>query len=162
LAAIDRFLGANSTYTEGFPGPRPKEPALRVAVLSCMDSRLALFGALGLRIGDAHLIRNAGGLATPDTLRSLAVSQRFLGTREIAVIHHTDCGMLNFDDEEFRRTLAEESGASPPWDVAGFTDVEQSVRDTVATIRESPWLAHRDLVRGFVFDVRSARLSQVD
>jgi carbonic anhydrase len=145
LAAIDRFLGANSTYTEGFPGPRPKEPALRVAVLSCMDSRLALFGALGLRIGDAHLIRNAGGLATPDTLRSLAVSQRFLGTREIAVIHHTDCGMLNFDDEEFRRTLAEES-----------------VRDTVASIRESPWLAHRDLVRGFVFDVRSARLSQVD
>jgi carbonic anhydrase len=161
LSEIDRFLAANADYVTTFPGPRPVRPALHVAVLACMDSRLALFGALGLRIGDAHLIRNAGGLATADTLRSIAISQHYLGTREIAVVQHTDCGMLDFDDEAFRARLHAESGHEPPWDVAGFTDVEQSVRDSVATIRASEWLAHRDSVRGFVFDVGTAKLTEV-
>jgi carbonic anhydrase len=162
MGAIDGFVAANTEYVKGFPGPRPKEPALRVAVLACMDSRLALFGALGLQIGQAHLIRNAGGLTTPDTLRSLAVSQRMLGTEEVAVIQHTDCGMLNFDDVAFRAQLLAESGHEPPWDVAGFTDVEQSVRDSVAKIRASEWLQHRHSVRGFVFDVRTAKITEVD
>jgi carbonic anhydrase len=162
MSEIDGFLEANAAYVKTFPGPRPKQPALRVAVLACMDSRLALFGALGLHIGDAHLIRNAGGLATADTLRSIAISQRYMGTREIAVIQHTDCGMLNFDDTAFRAELLAESGHEPPWDVAGFTDVEQSVRDSVAIIRNSEWLAHRDSVRGFVFDVGTARITEVN
>ncbi|UQX88046.1 carbonic anhydrase [Jatrophihabitans telluris] len=159
--AIDTFLTANATYVEGFPEPHDREPELHVAVLACMDSRLALFGALGLRIGDAHLVRNAGGIATPDTLRSLAISQRKLNTREVAVIQHTDCGMLDFDDARFRAELAAESGQQPPWDVPGFTDVEQSVRDSVAAIRSCPWLVHRDSVRGFVFDVRTAEITEV-
>jgi carbonic anhydrase len=159
--AIDRFLEANAEYVQSFPEPRPKQPRLQTAVLACMDSRLALFGALGLQIGDAHLVRNAGGLPTPDTVRSLAISQRFLGTREIAVIQHTDCGMLDFDDVDFRRSLQTESGQQPPWDVAGFTDVEDSVRRSVAELRRSPWLLHRDSVRGFVFDVQTARITEV-
>lgn len=161
MSEIDGFLTANADYVSGFPGPRPVRPALQVAILACMDSRLALFGALGLEIGDAHLIRNAGGIATADALRSIAISQHYLGTREIAVIHHTECGMFNFDDEAFRARLHAESGQEPPWDVPGFTDVEDSVRDSVATIRGSEWLAHRDSVRGFVFDVRTARLTEV-
>ena len=162
MGAIDQFLLNNAEYVRTFPEPRPKEPALKVAVLACMDSRLALFGALGLEIGQAHLIRNAGGLATPDTLRSLAISQRMLGTQEVAVIGHTDCGMLNFDDIAFRARLLAESGHEPPWDVAGFTDVELSVRDSVATIRASEWLEHRHSVRGFVFNVGTAELTEVD
>ena len=127
-----------------------------------MDSRLALFGALGLRIGDAHLIRNAGAIATPDVLRSLAISQHKLGTREIAVIGHTDCGMSNFDDTAFRAELAASSGQQPEWDVPGFTDVAVSVAASVARIRDCGWLPHRDSVRGFVFDVRTAQLTSVD
>ncbi|MCW2522279.1 MAG: carbonic anhydrase [Frankiales bacterium] len=161
MGAIDLFLEHNAEYVQGFPGPRPKEPSLQVAVLACMDSRLALFGALGLEIGQAHLIRNAGGLATPDTLRSLAISQRMLGTREVAVVQHTDCGMLNFDDTAFRARLLAESGHEPPWDVPGFTDVEQSVRDSVGRIRASEWLEHRHSVRGFVFDVGTAKLTEI-
>lgn len=162
MSAADRFADANARYLTSFPEPRPKEPALRMAVLACMDSRLALFPALGLEIGDSHLVRNAGGIPTPDVLRSLAISQRYLGTREIAVIQHTDCGMLNFDDTEFRAKLAAETGSEPPWDVPGFSDVEDSVRRAVATIRDCAWLVARDAVRGFVFDVQTAKISEVD
>lgn len=161
MAAVDRFAEANARYITTFPQPRPKEPGLQLAVLACMDSRLALFQALGLEIGDAHLIRNAGGLPTPDVLRSLAISQRYLGTREIAVIQHTDCGMLNFDDTEFRAKLVAETGSEPPWDVPGFSDVEDSVRKAVATLRDCEWLVGRDAVRGYVFDVRTAKISEV-
>jgi carbonic anhydrase len=156
------MLAANKSYMSGFPGPRPRQPSLHLAVLSCMDSRLALFGALGLDIGEAHLIRNAGGVATPDTLRSLAISQHSLGTREIAVVQHTDCGMLNFDDLAFRNELFTSTGQLPPWDVPGFTDLRQSVRDSVDRIRASRFLPYRDSVRGFIFDVGTAELSQVD
>jgi carbonic anhydrase len=126
-----------------------------------MDSRLDLFGALGLDIGDAHLIRNAGGIPTDDVLRSLALSQRSLGTREIVVIHHTQCGMDNFDDDAFRAQLAAETGQEPPWRVEGFTDVAADVRKSVQTVRDCPWLPHREDVRGFVFDVATARLTEV-
>src|SRR6476646_5307697 len=128
------LLRANADYLRTFPEPRPQAPALRLSVLACMDSRLALFGALGLRIGDAHLIRNAGGMVTDDVLRSLAISQRRIGTREIAVIHHTDCGMFNFDDTQFRSELLDESQQRPDWDVPGFTDLAESVRQSVQRI----------------------------
>ena len=162
MSVIDGLIEANARYLSDFPGPRPVQPRLRLAVVACMDSRLALFGALGLQIGDAHLIRNAGGIATPDVLRSLAISQHKLGTREIAVIGHTDCGMSNFDDAAFRAELAAESGQQPDWDVPGFTDVAASVAESVARIRDCGWLPHRDSVRGFVFDVRTAQINEVD
>ena len=161
MSAIDHLLHANEGYAEKFPGPRPQRPKLRLAIITCMDSRLDLFGALGLEIGDAHLIRNAGGLPTPDVLRSLALSQRSLGTREVVVIHHTECGMENFDDEEFRALLAAESGDEPPWDVPGFSDIHETVRRSVGVVRECKWLTHREDVRGFVFDIATARLDEV-
>src|SRR3954451_5675868 len=126
MSAIDHLVHANEAYTKTFPGPRPLRPKLRMAVVTCMDSRLDLFGALGLDIGDAPLIRNAGGIPTDDVLRSLALSQRALGTREIVIIHHTQCGMDGFDDEAFRRDLTRESGVTPTWRVEGFADVEEA------------------------------------
>ena len=161
MSAIDHLVHANQVYTQSFPGPRPLRPKLRLAVVACMDSRLDLFGALGLEIGDAHLIRNAGGIPTDDVLRSLALSQRALGTREIVIIHHTQCGMDGFDDEAFRQELAAESGVTPTWRVEGFTDVEEAMRRSIRTVRDCPWLPHRDTVRGFVFDVATAQLREV-
>lgn len=161
MSAIDHLVHANERYAASFPGPRPLRPKLRLAIVACMDSRLDLFGALGLEIGDAHVIRNAGGIPTDDVLRSLALSQRSLGTREVVIIHHTQCGMDGFDDEAFRAELAAESGQTPSWRVAGFTDVYEDMRTSVRTVRECPWLPHRDEVRGFVFDVSTGRLTQV-
>src|SRR6185437_2703803 len=134
------LLRANADYLRTFPEPRPQQPALRLSVLACMDSRLALFGALGLQIGDAHLIRNAGGLVTDDALRSLAISQRLLGTREIAVVQHTDCGMFGFDDDGFRAELMADTQQSPSWNVPGFTDLSESIRQSVRQIVQCPWL----------------------
>ena len=125
MSAIDHLVHANEAYAKTFPGARPLRPRLGLAVVACMDSRLDLFGALGLDIGDAHLIRNAGGIPTDDVLRSLALSQRALGTREVVIIHHTECGMDGFDDEAFRRELTSDSGVTPTWRVEGFTDVEE-------------------------------------
>ena len=161
MSAIDHLIHANETYASGFPGPRPQRPKLRLAIVACMDSRLDLFGALGLEIGDAHLIRNAGGMITPDVLRSLAISQRKLGTREVVVLHHTDCGMDGLDDAAFRAELADETGDVPSWDVPGFDDVRDQVARSVAAVRECGWLPHRDDVRGFVFDVATAQLDEV-
>ena len=161
MSAIDHLVHANQAYTTSFPGPRPLRPKLRLAVVACMDSRLDLFGALGLDIGDAHLIRNAGGIPTDDVLRSLALSQRSLGTREIVIIHHTQCGMDGFDDEQFRSALAAETGVEPTWRVEGFTDMEEDVRRSMRTVRECTWLPHREDVRGFVFDVATAALTEV-
>jgi carbonic anhydrase len=161
MSAIDDLLRANEAYTAGFPGPRPLPPKLHLAVVACMDSRLDLFGALGLAIGDAHLIRNAGGVPTPDVLRSLALSQRALGTREIVLIHHTECGMQGFDDDAFRAELAAESGEVPPWDVPGITDLHDAMRRSIETVRRCGWLPHRDDVRGFIFDVKTARIDEV-
>jgi carbonic anhydrase len=160
MSAIDHLLHENAAYVETFPGARPVRPKLRLTVVTCMDSRLDLFGALGLEVGDAHLIRNAGGLPTDDVLRSLAISQRRLGTREVVLIHHSDCGMQDFDDVDFRAQLAE-SGSVPPWDVPGFHDPVAAMRESIRTVRDCPWLPHRDDVRGFVFDVATARLDEV-
>lgn len=161
MSAIDRLLKANTAYAARFPGSRPQMPKLHLAVVACMDSRLDLFGALGLDVGDAHLIRNAGGIPTPDVLRSLALSQRALGTREVTIIHHTQCGMDGFDDEAFRAELAAEAGDVPPWDTPGFTDIYEDTRRSVETVRNCSWIPHRDEVRGFVFDVATGALSEV-
>jgi carbonic anhydrase len=161
VSAVDHLLFANKSYTASFPGPRPLPPRLHLAVVACMDSRLDLFGALGLAIGDAHLIRNAGGLPTDDVLRSLALSQRELGTREIVIIQHTDCGMEGHDDVAFRAGLAAESGREPPWVVPGFTDLRDSVRRSVEIVRACRWLPHRQDVRGFTFDIATAILEEI-
>jgi carbonic anhydrase len=161
MSAIDHLLHVNQDYAAGYPGPRPRRPKLRLAVLACMDSRIDLFSGLGLDVGDAHLIRNAGGLPTDDMLRSLAVSQRKLGTREIVLIHHTDCGMQDFDDAQFRAELAAESGEVTPWDVPGFTDLEATMRQSLARVRGCRWIPHREDVRGFLFDVDTGRLEEV-
>ncbi len=161
MSAIDHLLHANKAYATTFPGPRPLRPKLRLAVVACMDSRLDLFGALGLDIGEAHLIRNAGGLPTDDVLRSLDISQRNLGTREVVLIHHTECGMQHFDDAAFRAELTAESGEAPPWDVPGFTDLHATMRKSMKTVRECSWLPHRDDVRGFIFDIATARIEEV-
>jgi carbonic anhydrase len=161
MSAVDQLFQANESYAATFPGPRPLRPRLRLAVIACMDSRLDLFGALGLDIGDAHLIRNAGGLPTDDVLRSLALSQRSLGTREVVLIHHTECGMQGFDDTEFRAELALETGEEPPWDVPGFTDLSATMRRSIAVVRQCRWLPHRDDVRGFIFDIATARIEEI-
>ena len=161
MSAIDHLLHANKSYAASFPGPRPLRPKLRLAVIACMDSRLDLFGALGLEIGDAHLIRNAGGIPTHDVLRSLALSQRALGTREVAIIHHTECGMDGFDDDAFRAELAAESGEMPPWETPGFTDLYEDTRRSVERVRTCAWIPYRDEVRGFVFDVARGALDEV-
>jgi carbonic anhydrase len=161
MSAIDHLLHENTNYAATFPGPRPLRPKLRTTVIACMDSRMDLFGALGLDIGDAHVIRNAGGLPTDDVLRSLALSQRSMGTREVVLIHHTECGMQDFDDAAFRAELFRESGEQPPWDVPGFGDIRARLRESLTTVRECRWLPYRDDVRGFVFDIATARIDEV-
>jgi carbonic anhydrase len=162
VSAIDHLIHANEAYTSTFPGPRPTKPKLRLTVVTCMDSRLDLFGALGLEIGDAHLIRNAGGVISHDVLRSLAISQRMLGTREVVIVQHTQCGMFNFDDAAFRATLLAETGVAPDWDEHGFTDLRAQVAESIATVRTCPWLPHRDDVRGFIFDVATAAIEEIN
>jgi len=161
VSAIDQLQYANEGYASAFPGPRPRRPKLRLAVIACMDSRLDLFGALGLDVGDAHLIRNAGGLPTDDVLRSLALSQLALGTREVVLIHHTDCGMQGFDDAAFRARLSAAGGVEPPWNVPGFDDVADAMRRSLAVVRHCPWIPHREDVRGFVFDIATGTLREV-
>jgi carbonic anhydrase len=162
MSAIDHLIHANVRYADTFPGPRPLRPKLRLAVIACMDSRLDLFGALGLEIGDAHLIRNAGGLPTEEVLRSLAISQRMLGTREVVLIHHTECGMEGFDDPTFRAGLEAATGVAPGWDVPGFTDLHETMRESIRTVRACAWLPHREDVRGFIFDVATAKIEEVE
>ena len=161
VPTTDPLLDANQAYAAAFAGPGPRRPRLRLAVVACMDARLDLFGGLGLEVGDAHVIRNAGGLPTDDVLRSLALSQRSLGTRKVVLLHHTDCGMQGLDDVAFRARLTAETGHEPPWDVPGFTDPRATMRRSLRTVRQCRWLPHRDDVRGFVLDVATARLSEV-
>ena len=161
VSAIDHLIHANESYAATFPGPRPLRPKLRLTVVTCMDSRLDLFGALGLEIGDAHLIRNAGGVISQDVLRSLALSQRSMGTREVVIVQHTECGMYNFDDGAFRAALLEETGVEPTWDEHGFTDLRAQVAESIAAVRDCPWLPHREDVRGFIFDVATAQIEEI-
>ncbi|MER7703648.1 carbonic anhydrase [Kitasatospora sp. NPDC097605] len=159
--ATDHYLRNNADYASAFGGPLPLPPARRTAVLACMDARLNVYGALGLTEGDSHVIRNAGGVATDDAIRSLAISQRLLGTREIILVHHTDCGMLTFADDAFRESIREETGIKPPWAAEAFADLETDVRQSAARIRTSPFVPHTNAVRGFVFDVATGLLQEV-
>ena len=163
MTVTDEFLEANRAYAAAFEkGDLPLPPARRTAVLACMDARLDPARVLGLEEGDAHVIRNAGGVATADAIRSLAISQRLLGTREIVLIHHTDCGMLTFSDDEFRQGIESEVGQRPEWAAEAFPDVDQDVRQSIQRIKASPYIPHRDQVRGFVYHVESGELREID
>ncbi|MFF5718475.1 beta-class carbonic anhydrase [Streptomyces buecherae] len=161
MSVTDEYLANNETYAASFEGPLPLPPSRHVAVVACMDARLNVYAALGIREGEAHVIRNAGGAVTENEIRSLAISQRLLGTREIVLVHHTDCGMLTFSDDAFRQRIEEETGIRPPWAAEAFGDVEQDVRQSVRRIKASPFVPHTDAVRGFVFDVATGRLNEV-
>lgn len=161
MTVTDEFLAANKGYQAEFDGPLPLPPARKVAVLACMDARLDPAKILGLTEGDAHVIRNAGGVATEDALRSLAISQRLLGTNEIVLVHHTDCGMLTFTDDEFRQGIEKETGIRPSWSSEAFPEPADDVRQSIKRIRSSPFIPHTDAVRGFVFDVATGGLDEV-
>jgi carbonic anhydrase len=161
VSATDDYLQNNARYAEAFAGPLPLPPSRQVAVLACMDARLNVHAILGLGEGEAHVIRNAGGAATDDAIRSLVISQRLLGTREIILIHHTDCGMLTFSDDDFRRAIQAETGIRPPWAAEAFSDLAEDVRQSVARITASPFVPVKDSVRGFIFDVGTGNLTEV-
>jgi carbonic anhydrase len=162
MSVTDELLANAERYAEAFDGGGlPMPPAKRVAVLACMDARLNPYGLLGLSEGDAHVIRNAGGVVTDDEIRSLAISQRLLGTEEIILIHHTDCGMLTFTDDEFSSQLQQDTGVEPEWTAETFTDLDEDVRRSIARIKASPFIPKKDQIRGFVFDVQTGRLTEV-
>ncbi len=161
MSVTDELLKNNADYAAGFSGPLPLPPSKHVAVLACMDARLNVYGALGLGEGEAHVIRNAGGVVTEDEIRSLAISQRLLATTEIILIHHTDCGMLTFTDDQFKQSIVDDTGIRPAWAAESFTDLEADVKQSVARIKASPFIPHKDAIRGFVFDVATGRLNEV-
>ncbi len=158
----DLLLAANQRFAERFTaGERPMPPARHLAILACMDARLHPETFLGLEIGDAHIIRNAGGRASDDALRSLIISSRLLGTRAFVVIHHTDCGMLTFTDDELKADIEAATGLRPHFALEAFSDLENDIRQSIARIKHSPFVPHKDKVRGFVYDVRTGRLHEV-
>ena len=162
MSAIDELVKNNEAFAEDFDkGDLPLPPARKVAIVACMDARLNPYPMLGLSIGDAHVIRNAGGVVTDDEIRSLAISQHLLGTEEIMLIHHTDCGMLTFSNEEFQQMLEDHSGERPEWHAMNFSDLGEDVRDSIKRIKESPFIPKTDAVRGFVYDVKTGRLEEV-
>jgi carbonic anhydrase len=161
VSVTDELLANNATYAETFSGPLPLPPAKHVAVVACMDARLNVYGILGLQEGEAHVIRNAGGVVTEDEIRSLAISQRLLGTEEIILIHHTDCGMVTFTDDGFKQSILEDTGLRPSWAPEAFPDAAEDVRQSIARIRANPFVPKKDSVRGFVFDVATGKLDEV-
>jgi len=161
MSVTDDLLANNATYTESFEGPLPLPPSKKLAVLACMDARLDVYALLGLNEGESHVIRNAGGVVTDDEIRSLAISQRLLGTEEIILIHHTDCGMLTFTDDEFKKSIQDETGIKPEWAAESFNDLDEDVRQSVNRIKASPFIPKKDSVRGFVFDVATGKLNEV-
>jgi carbonic anhydrase len=162
VSATDELLANNESYAASYGnGQLPLPPAKKVAVVACMDARLNVYGALGLKEGDAHVIRNAGGVVTDDEIRSLAISQRLLGTEEIILIHHTDCGMLTFTDDDFKKSIQDDTGIKPEWAVEAFPDLDGDVRQSIARIKASPFIPRKDSVRGFVFEVETGRLREV-
>ena len=161
MSVTDELLANNAAYAASFSGPLPLPPSKHIAVLACMDARLNVYGALGLNEGEAHVIRNAGGVVTEDEIRSLAISQRLLATKEIVLIHHTDCGMVTFTDADFKASIEAETGIRPAWAAEAFTDAAEDVRQSIHRILASPFIPHKDSVRGFVFDVATGKLSEV-
>ena len=162
MSVTDKLLQNNASYAETFEkGDLPLPPASGVAVVACMDARLDVHKILGLKEGDAHVIRNAGGVITDDEIRSLTISQRLLGTREIILIHHTDCGMLTFSDDELKAQIHEDVGMKPHFSMESFSDLEEDVRQSIARIQASPFISHKDSVRGFVYEVETGRLREI-
>ena len=162
MTVTDELLRNNEAYSQSFEkGDLPLPPAKGVAVVACMDARLDVHKILGLDEGDAHVIRNAGGVITDDEIRSLAISQRLLGTREIILIHHTDCGMLTFSDDELRQQIQEDVGIKPHFPMESFSDLEADVRQSIGRIRHSPFIPHKESVRGFIYEVETGRLREV-
>lgn len=162
MSTTDQLLENAKAYAASFDkGQLPLPPGRKIAVLACMDARLNPYGLLGLTEGDAHVIRNAGGVVTEDEIRSLAISQRLLGTEEIILIHHTDCGMLTFTDDEFKRSIQGETGIKPAWAAEAFTDLDEDVRQSIARIVASPFIPRKGSVRGFVYDVSDGSLREV-
>jgi carbonic anhydrase len=161
VSVTDDLLANNSRYAETFSGPLPLPPAKHVAVVACMDARLDVYRILGLNEGEAHVIRNAGGVVTDDEIRSLTISQRLLGTQEIILIHHTDCGMLTFTDDDFKKSIQDETGVKPSWSAEAFPDLDEDVRQSIARIKASPFVPHKDQIRGFVFDITKGKLNEV-
>lgn len=161
MTVTDEYLTNNEAYAARFTGPLPLPPSKHVAVVACMDARLDVYRVLGIGEGEAHVIRNAGGVITADEIRSLAISQRLLGTTEIILIHHTDCGMLTFTDDQFTHDIQREIGQKPEWAPESFADVEEDVRQSLTRIRNSPFVTKTSSLRGFVFDVATGRLTEV-
>jgi carbonic anhydrase len=162
MSVTDELVRNNESYAKSFSkGSLPMPPAKHLAVLACMDARLDVHKILGLQEGDAHVIRNAGGVASDDAIRSLVISQRLLGTNEIVLIHHTDCGMLTFKDDEVKRQIEKDTGIKPQFALEAFPDVEDDVQQSIARIQASPFIPHKSNVRGFVYDVKSGRLNEV-
>jgi carbonic anhydrase len=162
MSETDRLVENARSYAEGFQkADLAMPPSKRVAVLACMDARLIPTRVLGLDEGEAHVIRNAGGVVTDDAIRSLAISQNLLGTEEIVLIHHTDCGMLTFTDEDFADKLEEETGQRPEWSAHAFSDLEGDVRDSIARLKENPFIPNKDSIRGFVYDVKTGELREI-
>jgi carbonic anhydrase len=161
MSVTDDLLANNARYAESFSGPLPLPPAKQVAVVACMDARLNVSGILGLNEGEAHVIRNAGGVVTEDEIRSLAISQRLLGTKEIILIHHTDCGMLTFTDDGFKKSIQDDTGLRPAWAAEAFPDVDEDVRQSINRIKANPFVPNKDSIRGFVFDVATGKLNEV-
>ena len=162
MSNTDELLRNAESYAAGFEkSDLPLPPARKIAVLACMDARVNPYGLLGLQEGDAHIIRNAGGVVTDDEIRSLSISQRLLGTEEIILIHHTDCGMLTFTDDEFKRSVQDDVGIKPEWAAEAFPDLDEDVRQSIARIKASPFIPRKDSVRGFVYEVETGRLREV-
>ena len=162
MSVTDELLENAERYASGFDkGELPLPPGRRIAIVACMDARLNPYGLLGLSEGEAHVIRNAGGVITEDGIRSLAISQRLLGTEEIMLIHHTDCGMLTFTDDDFKRQVQEDVGIKPQWAAECFENLEEDVRQSIARIKASPFIPRKDQVRGFIYEVESGRLREV-
>ena len=162
MSATDELLAANGSYAENFTkGGKPMPPAKKVAIVACMDARIETGRLLGLEEGDAHVIRNAGGVVTDDVIRSLAISQRLLGTTEIVLVHHTDCGMLTFKDDGVKAQIEEDTGLRPPFALEAFSNPEDDVRQSVRRIEASPFVPHKENIRGFVYDVETGRLNEV-
>ena len=162
MSCIDELMQNNERYAASFDkADLPSPPGRKVSVLACMDARMDVHEILGLEPGDAHVIRNAGGSVTDDAIRSLAISQRKLGTEEIVLIHHTDCGMLTFKDDDFKQEIEQDTGVRPPWSVEAFPDLDGDVKQSIARIKASPFVPNKDGVRGFVYEVESGRLREV-
>src|ERR1700761_6433503 len=161
MTVTDDYLRNNAAYKDSFTPSLPIQPSKHVVVVACMDSRLDVFALLGMAPGEAHVIRNAGGVVTDDMIRSLSISQRLLGTTDVILIHHTDCGLQKTTEDEFKGAVEADTGIRPPWAVEAFTDPEQDVRQSIGRLKASPFIPHKDAIRGFVFDVATGKLNEV-